>query len=558
MSYYCEDCNKFYKNYKSFYQHKKRYHLNTDKYECTYCKKKYSRYDYLSVHNKHCKKKNKLISKGNILKTKRKINKTVKINDNQKQIIVTDNYYKKYIKQIQNINNVNNIDNYNVCRKCLLIEENHNCVNNFMSVVNEEDFFIYAIIDNDNLSQFKYGFTKNPLKRIYDLTKPMGLTMKFIKLFRLRKSIYYDNSIYKIPDNIIKNYSKYKKNCYTNCEYLNHFSKNIKYIRNRPSEVAYIDGIDCFDNVVEKDLLHYGILTVKNYNKDELNLINNIYDCNSRKIYYEWNQYLSMKNNDIDYMSILDMIYIKYFSYNTIQVLNNLKIFDKKSHTPPSNIISIYNSTCKFCGMKTETVNKLKKHVIKYHFNKNDMYKCEKCNTVVTKKTYDEHSLGCGNIKIIIPNINSCGDEYEILTYEKNKHLITLGDENIMSKLTNKEQKKILNKRTKAINEIIIKTHFNDKNTELKNILFLNNVDINNLVNVNDYDDVIYYKDIHVYEKTKWGILKPKLISLKVNDIEKMLNTYINNIGDTTKKRIIKLINDNKDNKKKLGKLKPK
>jgi hypothetical protein len=97
--YYCENCEKYYKSYKSLWEHNKKYHKNTtdidiiqnsadslqltpdvrqitpknsilDNFECSYCNNIYKRKDNLTKHEKKCKKKNNLIEENIILKEK--------------------------------------------------------------------------------------------------------------------------------------------------------------------------------------------------------------------------------------------------------------------------------------------------------------------------------------------------------------------------------------------------------------------------------------------------------------------------------------------------------
>ena len=142
MIYYCEICNKEYKNYNSLYGHNKRYHNKTVKKQnimCTDCNKQFTRIDSLQRHQKTCKKTNYDAKKEIIDFLKEKYN-----ND-----IIDEMLNKETIKEFDNQingdkNNNNGINDSNL----------HNSLNEqHINSHNTQNFNVIVNLGDENLSE---------------------------------------------------------------------------------------------------------------------------------------------------------------------------------------------------------------------------------------------------------------------------------------------------------------------------------------------------------------------------------------------------------------------
>lgn len=155
----CNLCSKTYKTKESYYNHKRRYHMediiepiSSVSKTCEYCNKIFSRTDNKTRHEATCKSKNNLKIKVNILEKKvKELLKTIEIIKNENDLLKL----KQNDKELKSINDINKkLDRY-----ARQISESSNC--NKLGNINKGN-----IINNIN-----NGTINNNITNIYNIVE---------------------------------------------------------------------------------------------------------------------------------------------------------------------------------------------------------------------------------------------------------------------------------------------------------------------------------------------------------------------------------------------------
>jgi hypothetical protein len=181
MDFSCSICNKGYKSYQSVWNHKKRFHTESNDYidnkkrafSCPNCNKKFTRKDSMSYH----------------IKTPCAIKKTNddKITKLEKQVAILEQTIKK-------------TNNKTICKT-------NTC--NYVYLIEKFDM-------NNNMSIYKFGKTNRP---ILDRIKEHCLTSKVLFILEVSDCDISENNILKILNNDIKiTRNKYIGNEYFCCD----------------------------------------------------------------------------------------------------------------------------------------------------------------------------------------------------------------------------------------------------------------------------------------------------------------------------------------------------
>ncbi len=201
----------------------------------------------------------------------------------------------------------------------------------------------------------------------------------------------------------------------------------------------------------------------------------------------------------------------------------------------------LLNTECKYCNKK--------------FFNRQSRWRHEqKCNTESTKKTikeseYDELKKENAEIKNMLTELLKSSKIHPKTLQKINKNLVTgnnnsnnnntvnniqivkFGSEDIKSILSDKEIKKILNCKYKAVEESIKAIHFNDQRPEYRNIY------ITNL-----RDNIAYVHNGNKFEAVQKHSVISQLIDQHMNNIEVSLDDYKHKLPERTVEILDKLI----------------
>jgi len=209
---------------------------------------------------------------------------------------------------------------------------------------------------------------------------------------------------------------------------------------------------------------------------------------------------------------------------------------------------------CQLCNKTYKSKQKLTNHTNSKHNNIDDIMgnKCMYCNKILSRKdSLARHMKTCefNNVEInklkedyiqllekyekmniFIKNITKLVKDYE---ENNNVEIVSLGNENLSNIFPDNLQKKILNRKFSAINEIIMRTHFNCDYPQFNNIAITNlrsNVGykfdskLNKFITI-DIDDLI-----------------DEIIENRIEDIKLFHEKHKNQMGEFDSNKIEKLI----------------
>ena len=150
-------------------------------------------------------------------------------------------------------------------------------------------------------------------------------------------------------------------------------------------------------------------------------------------------------------------------------------------------------------------------------------------------KTYKMHPKTLQKINKQLNN--NCNifqkNEYNINNIN-NINIVQFGKEDVINKLSKKEQLMILNKKHQSLNHLIEYVHFNDKFPQYKNIA---------ITNMKDGLAYMYNEDKNKFIAIDKNELIMNVLETRMLDIEDIYSTNVNNINDHTRKNIKFFIN---------------